>query len=65
MYLDALNDQLNKSKKVLDIVDSKFESTLTELKAVCKSKTAVPVDQVYVSKINTINYYNKMYITII
>jgi len=49
MYLDALNDQLNKSKKVLDIVDSKFQSTLTELKTVCKSKTAVPVDQVYVS----------------
>jgi len=48
MYLDALNDQLNKSKKVLDIVDSKFESTLAELKTVCKSKTAVPVDQVYV-----------------
>ncbi|KAG4105778.1 hypothetical protein H8356DRAFT_1633378 [Neocallimastix lanati (nom. inval.)] len=47
MYLDALNDQLNKSKKVLDIVDSKFESTLAELKTVCKSKTAVPVDQVY------------------
>ncbi|ORX57722.1 hypothetical protein BCR36DRAFT_580278 [Piromyces finnis] len=47
MYLDALNDQLNKSKKVLNIVDSKFESTLEELKTVCKSKTAVPVDQVY------------------
>ncbi|OUM68245.1 hypothetical protein PIROE2DRAFT_4125, partial [Piromyces sp. E2] len=47
MYLDALNDQLSKSKKVLDIVDKKFESTLAELKSVCKSKTAVPVDQVY------------------
>jgi len=52
MYLDALNDQLNKSKKVLDIVDKKFESTLSELKTVCKSKTAVPVDQVYVSLFN-------------
>jgi hypothetical protein len=49
MYLDALQDQMIRSRASLIQLSAKFDSSITELKANCRSKTAVSVDQVYVS----------------
>ncbi|KAL5032977.1 hypothetical protein BDV3_001497 [Batrachochytrium dendrobatidis] len=47
VYLDALQEQVSKARQMLISIGEKFDSTMQELKATCKSKTAVPVGQVY------------------
>ncbi|KAJ3403922.1 hypothetical protein HDV05_007450, partial [Chytridiales sp. JEL 0842] len=42
-----IQEQTLKSRETLSQLGQKFDSTLQALKATCKSKTAVPVDQVY------------------
>jgi predicted thioredoxin/glutaredoxin len=44
-----VQEQTDKVKDTLTNIGAKFEETLTDLKKTCKAKTAVPVDQVYVS----------------
>lgn len=48
IYLDVLQEQVDTARKNLSGMDAKFNETFKTLKTVCKSKTAVPVDQVYV-----------------
>ncbi|KAH6563967.1 hypothetical protein BASA60_010499 [Batrachochytrium salamandrivorans] len=47
IYLDAIQEQITKAQEVLVLIGEKFDETIRELKSTCKSKTAVPVDQVY------------------
>jgi hypothetical protein len=47
MYLDALQDQMIRSRSSLVQLSAKFDASISELKANCRSKTAVSVDQVY------------------
>ncbi|KAI9327436.1 hypothetical protein BDR26DRAFT_940492 [Obelidium mucronatum] len=47
MYLDALHEQLGRTKDALAQIGERFDETIRDLKATCKAKTAVPVDQVY------------------
>lgn len=46
-YLDAVHDQTNSSNQFLTALATKFESALQTLKITCRSKSTVPVDQVY------------------
>ena len=48
IFVDAIQDQIIKSRETLRVLDEKFERTLQDLKTTCRMKTAVPVDQVYV-----------------
>jgi hypothetical protein len=48
LYLDALHQQAEESSKFLDQIYQRYTTALEELKVVCKAKSAVPVDQVYV-----------------
>lgn len=48
MYLDALQDQMIRSRSSLIQLSTKFDDSITELKTNCRAKTAVSVDQVYV-----------------
>lgn len=48
LYLDALQDQMIRSRSTLLSLSTKFDKSVIELKATCRAKTAVPVDQVYV-----------------
>ncbi|KAJ3126116.1 hypothetical protein HK100_010425 [Physocladia obscura] len=45
MYLDALHDQLSRTKDALTQIGERFDETIRDLKSTCKAKTAVPVDQ--------------------
>ncbi|KAI8801190.1 hypothetical protein BJ742DRAFT_779542 [Cladochytrium replicatum] len=47
IYLDALQEQGEKSRKTLSQLTERFDEAIRDLKATCRSKTAVPVDQVY------------------
>ncbi|KAJ3224253.1 hypothetical protein HK099_008709 [Clydaea vesicula] len=47
MYLDALQDQMIRSRSTLLTLSNKFDSSVQELKTICRAKTAVAVDQVY------------------
>ncbi|ORY53172.1 hypothetical protein BCR33DRAFT_711519, partial [Rhizoclosmatium globosum] len=47
MYLDALHEQLGRTKDALAQIGERFDETIRDLKSTCKAKTAVPVDQVY------------------
>ncbi|KAJ3329679.1 hypothetical protein HDU76_007401 [Blyttiomyces sp. JEL0837] len=47
MYLDALHDQVSRTRESLQALGQRYDDTINDLKATCKSKTAVPVDQVY------------------
>ncbi|KAL2913743.1 hypothetical protein HK105_206759 [Polyrhizophydium stewartii] len=47
IYLDALQEQVMKSRQTLVSIGERFDDGMRELKMTCKSKTAVPVDQVY------------------
>ncbi|KAI8930132.1 hypothetical protein BC831DRAFT_547026 [Entophlyctis helioformis] len=47
IYLDALQDQVTKARQLLISIGEKFDESMRTLKVTCKSKTAVPVDQVY------------------
>lgn len=47
MYLDALTDQTRRTRENLVELSQTYDDTIQDLKATCKSKTAVPVDQVY------------------
>lgn len=48
MYLDALQDQMIRSRSTLLQLSTKFDASIAELKATCRAKSAVAVDQVYV-----------------
>ncbi|KAJ3119100.1 hypothetical protein HDU96_000015 [Phlyctochytrium bullatum] len=47
MYLDALQEQAEETRRVLAQLSDNFDEIIRDLKATCKAKTAVPVDQVY------------------
>ncbi|KAJ3097053.1 hypothetical protein HDU97_005312 [Phlyctochytrium planicorne] len=47
MYLDALQEQLEKTRQNLTKLGENFDDIIRDLKSTCKAKTAVPVDQVY------------------
>ncbi|KAJ3053219.1 hypothetical protein HK097_004771 [Rhizophlyctis rosea] len=47
MYLDALQEQITRSRTTLVALSERFDETVRDLKNTCKAKTAVPVDQVY------------------
>ncbi|KAJ3193575.1 hypothetical protein HK101_004586 [Irineochytrium annulatum] len=47
MYLDALQEQLEKARVYLSGLGERYDEIIRDLKNTCKSKTAVPVDQVY------------------
>lgn len=49
MYLDALQDQMIRSRSSLIQLSNKFDASISQLRANCRAKTAVSVDQVYVS----------------
>lgn len=44
-----LQDQFLKSRTTLLTLSTKFDAAIRELKVTCRAKTAVAVDQVYVS----------------
>jgi hypothetical protein len=58
MYLDALQDQMHKTRETLQALGTKFDDTIRDLKNTCKSKTAVPVDQVYPQFIAVANLWS-------
>ncbi|KAJ3260903.1 hypothetical protein HDU77_001180 [Chytriomyces hyalinus] len=58
MYLDALHEQLGRTKDALAQIGERFDETIRDLKATCKSKTAVPVDQVYPMFISLANLWS-------
>ncbi|TPX65418.1 hypothetical protein SpCBS45565_g05200 [Spizellomyces sp. 'palustris'] len=45
IYLDALQEQTNRSAETLSTLKERFEETVRDLKTTCRAKTAVPVDQ--------------------
>ncbi|KAJ3340612.1 hypothetical protein HDU93_006727 [Gonapodya sp. JEL0774] len=47
IYVDAVQKQLRDSQKTLKLLGDRFQETVAELKAACRARTAVPVDQVY------------------
>ncbi|KAJ3220411.1 hypothetical protein HDU67_000078 [Dinochytrium kinnereticum] len=47
MYLDALQEQLERTRQSLSKLGENFDEIIRDLKSTCKAKTAVPVDQVY------------------
>ncbi|KAJ1515533.1 hypothetical protein HMI56_003927 [Coelomomyces lativittatus] len=47
IYMDALKAQIQKSSSVLSTLDEKMTEQLNLLQSACKSRMAVPVDQVY------------------
>ena len=47
LYLDALQEQVDSSGVMMDTMRIRFDEILKDLQFVCKSKSAVPVDQVY------------------
>lgn len=49
MYLDALQDQMIASRSTLLQLSTRYDASIAELKISCRAKTAVSVDQVYVS----------------
>ena len=48
IYLDALQGQVDQARDAMVAIGERFDDTLRDLKVTCKSKTTVPVDQVYV-----------------
>ncbi|KAI9207195.1 uncharacterized protein BJ171DRAFT_578927 [Polychytrium aggregatum] len=58
MYLDALQEQAKYSRSTLGSLNDKHDQTIHDLRATCKSKTAVPVDQVYPQFIMLANLWN-------
>lgn len=47
LYLDALQEQVDSSGMMMESMRTRFDDILKDLQFVCKSKSAVPVDQVY------------------
>jgi hypothetical protein len=47
LYLDAVMQETNEAQQHLNQLQFKHDEALKELKYSCKSKSAVPVDQVY------------------
>ncbi|KXS12612.1 UPF0704 protein C6orf165 [Gonapodya prolifera JEL478] len=47
IYLDALSKQVREGERTAASLAQRFSSTVAELKAACRARTAVPVDQVY------------------
>jgi hypothetical protein len=47
LYLDALHEQMQQGKQHLVSLKEKFDGSIDDLKATCRAKAAVPVDQVY------------------
>jgi hypothetical protein len=47
LYLDAIMQETIQSQSHINQLQFKYEQTIDELKFACKSKSAVPVDQVY------------------
>ncbi|KAJ3268705.1 hypothetical protein HDV01_002358 [Terramyces sp. JEL0728] len=47
IYLDALQEQVGSSQQILQKLTNRYDQALKDLKFACRSKTAVPVDQVY------------------
>ncbi|KAJ3314040.1 hypothetical protein HDV04_001071 [Boothiomyces sp. JEL0838] len=61
IYLDALQEQVDSSQQILQKLSNGFEQTLKDLKFACRSKTAVPVDQVYPLFISLSTYWSGWY----
>jgi len=49
LYLTALQEQMNSAREHLKELNEKYESAVRDLKHICRAKSAVPVDMVYVS----------------
>lgn len=47
LFLSAVHEQLVASREALQSVNEKYEAAIRDLKQACRSKSAVPVDQVY------------------
>ncbi|KAI8837529.1 hypothetical protein BC829DRAFT_447634 [Chytridium lagenaria] len=59
MYLDALQEQLERTRQSLQKLGENFDEIIRDLKSTCKAKTAVPVDQVYPQFIALANLWTK------
>lgn len=60
VYLDALREQVIEAEKHMVKFGMRYEEIITELKYVCKSKSAVPVDQVYPLFISLANQWTSL-----
>ncbi|KAJ3041656.1 hypothetical protein HDV00_008933 [Rhizophlyctis rosea] len=58
IYLDALQEQITRSRTTLVALSERFDETVRDLKNTCKAKTAVPVDQVYPQFITVANLWS-------